>query len=287
MNDVNADLCELIQMIKRIARLEYIVLRALTRFFLGKKRRDKFIKRKVININSLMHKHFLDSSGIFLKPLNKEEAYTNLNKKPCIVPFDAVSVVNDVRTLYLKPSQGDVVIDAGAHYGFYTLLASKLAGSEGTVLAFEPHPTNYKRLLLNLLLTKAKNVKAFNVALGESSRQAKLYLAHSGEHSITPELSDCSFYGYFYVQVTTIDKIVRELGIDKISLMKIDTEGAELSVLKGAFRTIQNCKPKITIASYHYPNEAIEIKEWLKINFPFYNVKIEKHRKQNFLQVFA
>jgi len=270
---------------KQVARLEYILLRLLTRFFLGKKRRDEFMQRKIIDVKHFMHKHFLDEDLGIIKVLNKEEAY--VIGQNYIVPLDVGGLIaREVNVVYTKPGENDVVIDAGAHYGVYTLLASRLVGNQGIVLAFEPHPHNYKRLLTNLRLNKIKNVKTFNLALGDSNGQTKLYLfSNSGGHSTTPELSSASsFEGYVNVKVNTIDTIIRKLGIGKVSLIKIDAEGAESNILKGGRESIQKHRPKLTIASYHYSNEAIEIKKWLETNFPFYNVKIEKHHYlSNFL----
>jgi FkbM family methyltransferase len=269
---------------KQVARLEYILLRLLTRFFLGKKRRNELIQRKIIDINHFMHKHFLDKDVGVIKVLNKEEAY--VIGQHCIIPLDVGGfIASEANVVYTKPDESDVVIDVGAHYGLYTLLASRLVGNQGIVLAFEPHPYNYKRLLINLRLNKIKNVKTFNLALGDFKGQTKLYLfSNSGGHSTTPEvLSASSFDGYINVKVNTIDTIIRKLGIEKVSLIKIDAEGAELNILKGARESIQTHGPKLTIASYHYSNEAIEIKEWLETNFPFFKVKIEKHHSSNFL----
>lgn len=269
---------------KHVARLEYILLRLLTRFFLGKKRRDEFIQRKIIDIKHFMHKHFLDEGLGIIKVLNESEVY--VIRQHFIIPIDVGGLIaSEVNAIYAKPDGGDVVVDAGAHYGVYTLLASRLVGNRGIVLAFEPHPHNYKRLLTNLRVNKIKNVKTFNLALGDFDGQTKLYLfSDSGGHSTTPELSSTSYFdGYINVKVNRIDTIIRKLGIEKISLIKIDAEGAELKILRGARKSIQKHRPKLTIASYHYPNEAIEIKQWLEMNFSFFNAKIEKHHLSDFL----
>ncbi|MEM3406001.1 MAG: FkbM family methyltransferase [Candidatus Pacearchaeota archaeon] len=55
--------------------------------------------------------------------------------------------------------KGDIVIDAGAYIGLFTLYASKKVGKNGLVIAYEPDPENYKNLLENIKLNKCKNVK--------------------------------------------------------------------------------------------------------------------------------
>lgn len=278
------------KILKRIAWLEYALFKLLVRlFFFGKRRRDEFIKRKIVDIDHIidhiMHKHFLDRNVGFIKQFNEKEAYYFEGRTRYIIPLDCTNVVNSVKRFYLKPNKKDVVIDAGAHYGFYTILASRLVGNEGNVLAFEPHPHNYKRLLTNLRLNGIKNVKTFNLALGEINGQTKLHLANSGGHSTTPESSSCSFHGYIPVKVATIDTVMKKLGVQKVSLIKIDVEGAELSVMKGGSRTIKKSKPKLTIASYHFPNESTEIKEWFETHYPMSNIKIKDDRFVHVMEV--
>jgi FkbM family methyltransferase len=194
-----------------------------------------------------------------------------------IVPIQEIGILDEVKNVYLKPELNDVVIDAGAHYGFYSLLASKFVGSKGLVLSFEPAPQNYRRLLMNIRINNACNVKAFKMALGDINGNAKLFLSKaSGTHSIMPRLSK-EYENTIYVKMRKIDSIVQELGIEKIDLIKIDTEGAELMILKGARQTLTRFKPKLTIATYHAPNEAREIAYWLKQVVPSYKIVIKRY----------
>ena len=141
-------------------------------------------------------------------------------------------------------------------------------------LAFEPHPDNYKRLLTNLHLNKMKNVKTFSMALGDRDGQTKLYICpYSDGHS--------TFFrtkGYLTVKIGKIDTVVNKLGLKKIDLIKIDAEGDELAVLKGAIETIKKYKPKITVGAYHFPNEIDKIEEWLKTNDSSYIIETVNNR---------
>src|SRR5438132_14311598 len=69
----------------------------------------------------------------------------------------------------------DVCVDVGAHLGYFTLLASKLVGPDGHVYAFEPSPSNYDALCANIALNGVTNVSAFQLAVGETAREARLY----------------------------------------------------------------------------------------------------------------
>ena len=256
---------------KRVAFLEYVLLRVLMRVFLGKKKRDELIESKIIDIDRFMLRHFLNRKVGFVRPLSRDEVFVNESKFQLIAPWDDLGVIEETDTVYLKPKKGDVVVDAGAHYGFYTIRASKLVGEDGMVLAFEPHPKNYNRLVMNLKLNNVRNVKAFNLALGNIDGITRLYLdSHSGGHSMVFKRSNFSVN----VKISKLDTIVDELELDKVDLIKIDTEGAELNILKGALKTIRKHHPKLTIAAYHTANEAEMIAKWLKKNMPSYNIKI-------------
>lgn len=220
----------------------------------------------------------MNRSTGFIKPLNEKEGFFLYNGFRCVTPLDDIGVVNEVRSVYMKPRKGDVVVDAGAHYGFYTLYASRLVGAEGMVLSFEPHPDNYKGLLTNLRLNDVKNVKIFNVALGEFDGHTKLYIRWpSGRHSVFFRSKN-----HINVELARLDTIAERLSLKRVDLIKIDAEGAELNILRGASKVIGRFKPSLTIAAYHFPDEIIKLKEWLKKINPSYVIETTNN---NFLRV--
>ena len=246
--------------IRKLAYYEYVFFRLWSRGLLGKKRRDELIGRGGINFDHLMLRHFMNRSIGFIKPLNEKEGFIYYNGFHCIIPLDDTGVSTEVKDVYMKPKKGDIVVDVGAHYGFYTLYASKLIDADGIVLCFEPHPDNYKGLLTNLQLNGVRNVKAFNLALGESDGKTKLYIrSHSGAHSTFLRSRYC-----INVELAKLDTVVERFNIKKVDLIKIDAEGAELSILKGASKVIEKFKPSLTIAAYHFPEQTSELEEWLR-----------------------
>lgn len=268
-----AEICARAEMmdapLKMVARLISRVFRTIIRFSLFSERGwEAFFERAVTR--SMIRFFLLNRIVGFIRPFNKEEGWTIYEGLYYIVPFDAISVINEVKRVYVKPKKGDIVLDAGAHYGFYTLLASRLVGAKGCILAFEPHLHNYRRLVANLRLNGIKNVKTFNLALGEFNDQAKLYTdGESGAYS--------TFFKrgarYQNVRMVRLDTIVTQMGLEKLDLIKIDIEGAELRILEGARETIQKFKPKLTIAGYHFPNEITKLEQWLRANYEFYEIK--------------
>ena len=139
----------------------------------------------------------------------------------------------------LSPS--GVFIDVGANFGFYTLLASRLA-PEGTVLAIEPEPTIFESLNRTLKLNDLTNVKLHQLALSDKSGTAQLVIhpENYGGHSIASTPGK----GRTAIEVTTdtlAAVIVGEKDIDPkcIELIKIDVEGAETPVIRGVLELLR------------------------------------------------
>jgi FkbM family methyltransferase len=127
--------------------------------------------------------------------------------------------------------EGDRSIDAGANVGHLTLVASRRVGSNGNVIAIEAHPEIFNYLEGNVALNRALNVRAIQCALG----------TEAGEVAFTSRRSDDQNYissdGGVRVPMRALDDIV-ELG--ETRLLKLDVEGYELPVLRGALRTLSD-----------------------------------------------
>jgi FkbM family methyltransferase len=135
---------------------------------------------------------------------------------------------------FLRP--GMAVLDIGAHHGFYTLLASRKVGPQGKVLAVEASPREREKLGVHLRLNRCKNVRVESRALGEADGDAHLYLAEGGESGCN-SLRKPAAPGTSEpvpIRMGRLDDVLREHQIEKVDFVKIDVEGAELSVLKGA-----------------------------------------------------
>jgi len=156
-------------------------------------------------------------------------------------------------------SKGMVVVDAGAYIGLYTCMAAAIAGDSGKILAFEPDPVNHRQLLNNVKLNGYKNVTIVQCALAETPGKAKLYMKHHGTVSSLVGDGKC-----VDVDLDTLDNVVARMGMARVDLIKIDVEGFELPVLRGAEKTIkENPEIKMVIASYHYPTEVSEVSSYL------------------------
>ncbi|HEX8770336.1 MAG TPA: FkbM family methyltransferase [Acidimicrobiales bacterium] len=131
----------------------------------------------------------------------------------------------------LRP--GDVFVDGGAHLGVFTLLAAALVGDSGRVVACEPVPENYQLLQANVALNGFRCVDSHMVAL--SDRPGRTELFSFGPGSALGSFAPATLAGSrrLEVEVRTLDEVVGSL-VERVRLVKLDIEGAELLALKGA-----------------------------------------------------
>jgi FkbM family methyltransferase len=146
--------------------------------------------------------------------------------------------------------RGMIVLDIGAHHGFYTLLASKLVGPAGKVYAFEPSPREQRALRLNLILNRCKNVSVQALALSDSEGRADFYVVndeHTGFNSLRPP-GISSSTTQVKVSVKQLDDWFREAKIDRVDFIKLDVEGGELAVLKSGVQFLGRLPRPIILA---------------------------------------
>src|SRR5919106_5466064 len=191
---------------------------------------------------------------------------------------------NDIIELF-NPAEGNIVIDAGAHVGRYTLLGSKLVGRSGKVIAVEPHPGSFQLLKRNLQINASNNnVITLNcAAYCQDMQHLRLFLA--GEdcgntlYNTVMESRDASSTEKFVsVPALKLDSIVQYAGIQphEINWIKIDVEGAEYEVLQGAQNILSNSKDIAVLIEVHN----------LQNNENLYNPIIDMLKKYEFSIIF-
>jgi len=126
------------------------------------------------------------------------------------------------------------------------------------VFAFEPEPSNFKKLLKNIERNRVKNVVPVSAALSDT--EGKMTISSSGASSMF------SPSGGIPVSATTIDRFVEENKIATVDFIKMDVEGSELNVLRGGTQTIKAWKPKMAVSVYHRGNDLIELPKTLREN---------------------
>lgn len=138
------------------------------------------------------------------------------------------------------------ILDVGANCGVYALIAAT-ANADATVVAFEPVPEVFAQLSRNADVNGLANLSVHQLAVGDHDGDVSffvpdvLYLPTRG--STSPELGR----GGREVRVpcTTVDSYRRQHGCPRTDLIKIDAEGAEPDVLRGASETIADCRPVV------------------------------------------
>ena len=140
---------------------------------------------------------------------------------------------------------GMTFLDAGANDGIYTVFAAKRVGNEGTVWAFEPSARELSRLRHNLELNHLA-ARVFPLALADCSGQAELSVGayeHAGHNTLGAFAYQTELEGKAPVEVRRLDEVLNENPLARLDLMKIDVEGAELRLLRGALETLRKYRP--------------------------------------------
>ncbi|MBL0869952.1 MAG: FkbM family methyltransferase [Phycisphaerales bacterium] len=143
---------------------------------------------------------------------------------------------------YVRP--GASVLDIGANVGFYTLLSAKLTGPSGAVVAFEPLPRNLEYLRAHVKLNSINHARILDAAVSDKPGEAT-FSTHQD-----PSQAKLSNEGDIKVRVVTLDQLFAAGDIPVPNLIKIDVEGAEGLVLRGAAQLLAKHKPVIFLATH-------------------------------------
>jgi FkbM family methyltransferase len=135
----------------------------------------------------------------------------------------------------LRP--GDVFVDVGANVGYFSLLASRLVGIEGRVVAIEPFPRTNAVLRRNVAANGAENVRVEQVAVWDSSAELDLFGARDrivGGTTLDPDwAARWSFDTRVAVSAEPLSKLLSDDEVARAAVLKLDVEGSELQALQG------------------------------------------------------
>ncbi|MDA4125984.1 MAG: FkbM family methyltransferase [Thaumarchaeota archaeon] len=165
-----------------------------------------------------------------------------------------------------SPHPGDIILDVGANIGIFTLKASKQVGALGKVVSFEPAPNNYSVLDHNVKRNHLTNVKTFPYAISdkeEGSRPFRVYSDHL-KNSFFEREDGGKMTSCVRVTIATIDSMVASLNLDHVNFIKIDVEGADAEVIRGAKNTLDHFHPAIAMECHNWSPGSLGIDEILK-----------------------
>jgi FkbM family methyltransferase len=178
-------------------------------------------------------------------------------------------------------TRGAVAYDIGAHIGYFSLLLSLLCGPDGKILAFEPEPLNYRRILKHIDLNGLKNVEVFPIAVSDKNGTGALWnlgdsaqghLLHSSPNSSSKGEDNTSLRN---VEIVSLDEFVFNQGHPPPGIIKIDTEGEEARIIDGMERLLSAVRP-IIVCEIHRPELGTDI--WRKLDKKDYHfIDIEKN----------
>lgn len=142
---------------------------------------------------------------------------------------------------------GDTFVDLGANIGYYSLLASRLVDSSGTVISIEASPRIFEQLQANLALNDARNVRAINVAVAESRKVVSLFRGPEQNIGATTLLESAGFEFDSNVEAAPLSEILHPDEIRRLRIVKIDIEGTELPALQGMIPLIRSARSDLEI----------------------------------------
>jgi FkbM family methyltransferase len=159
-----------------------------------------------------------------------------------------VDIINFLKSLLIDCS---VFFDIGANIGIYTLLASKHIRKGGTVYSFEPSDWAYERLMENLQLNESKNVEVLKIAVSNFTGSKQFYICEDDAYNSLISTPMKEVQKVVEVKSISIDDFCIEHKIVKIDILKIDVEGADYLVLKGAQNILRSDKPPLIICEFN------------------------------------
>lgn len=172
------------------------------------------------------------------------------------------------------------IIDAGAYIGDSSIPFSKL--TQKNVYAFEPFEDSYKNLVENIKLNNIKNIVPVNLSLSDKIGEENLYLAGDNIQGITNDSTMRKYDKVLKAKTMTIDEYVEKNNLD-VGFIKVDVEGAEQKLIKGALNTIKTQKPIMFLSIYHNVNDFFEIKPLIESLNLGYTFKVSKERPETFI----
>jgi FkbM family methyltransferase len=177
-----------------------------------------------------------------------------LSDDPYFVHLDATHAANEplCDLIWNSLKAGSTIFDVGANIGLTTLLFSKVVPSS-VVYSFEPGPKAFACLSETLRRNEVSTERAYNFGLSDRPGHLKFFEAQmlAGSYAITEDHPHQAVAN-INIEVKTIDDFVAENKIDKLDFIKVDVEGFESEVIKGARKTLRDLQPRVFVELNSY-----------------------------------
>ncbi len=216
---------------------------------------DEF-KSKIVKLNDNLYYY----NGYYL-PVNQFDSSVFYSK----YAIDELTTLDSVRN--------KDIIDAGGYVGDTALLFSSY--TDKSIHVFEASPSNMDIIRETIRLNQLENIVPVSKALGEKSGTATFSLGERNSCNSLVERPGYNYPNHIEVPVITLDDYVRENNLE-VGLIKVDIEGGEQLLLKGAVETIRTQHPILLISIYHSANDFFEIKPMIEKMCDKYTFRIIK-----------
>ena len=213
---------------------------------------DEF-SSKIVKLNDNLYYY----NGYYL-PVNQFDSSVFYSK----YAIDELTTLDSVR-----------IIDAGGYVGDTALLFSSY--TDKSIHVFEASPSNMDIIRETIRLNQLENIVPVSKALGEKSGTATFSLGERNSCNSLVERPGYNYPNHIEVPVITLDDYVRENNLE-VGLIKVDIEGGEQLLLKGAVETIRTQHPILLISIYHSANDFFEIKPMIEKMCDKYTFRIIK-----------
>lgn len=205
------------------------------------------------------------------------------------VPSDLGNLLCDLYGIVIRDQynaagvRGKVVADAGANIGVFTLYALALGAKK--VYAFEAVKETHEMLLANLSLNRCGGkAEAFNIALGARAGRARLRFNTGGagtsmiDQGAAGVNRGVSYSGIRFVKLMPLDSLLK----GRVDFLKLDVEGYEEKVLRGAGRLIKEQKPVLSFSAYHRPADRERLPAAVLALRKDYRIRLHSFAEQDF-----
>jgi FkbM family methyltransferase len=145
-----------------------------------------------------------------------------------------------------KVRKGEVVMDVGAHIGYYAVQLAELLDKNGCYIAVEPDQRTLSLLKRNVSLNHPQNVILINAAVAKNSGFGELVQDRDPMFSMLVA-KEKSLFPKKPVEIVSIDDLVSRLNLKRLDWIKLDIEGGEIAALEGAIDTMRRFSPKIIV----------------------------------------
>ena len=264
------------------------------------------MKEKIINIllnSSLVRSKLIISIGRIIHSFSKSDfveiegrkMYTQNNDGLALSIFK-IYEPNQTEIVKKYVHEGDIVIDIGAHVGYYTLLMAQLVGENGKVYSFEPDPVNFQLLKKSVEINGFENVVLIQKAVSNITDKVKLFLGD--DDSAINRIYDAKLGDAkesIDVESVTIDEYFKE-DDELVNFIKIDSEGSEVKIINGMKQFLSRNQELVMMTEFFpflikksgdEPNQYLKSLE--EFGFSLYNIldkneKTNKINSENFLE---